>query len=107
MYLSTSNSNTFHHFAEMIAQRAMLGEIKFDPATSEADAERFRIALENVFDTVTEVARKLVRVFEAYSIILFAKYFPDAHGRQVLQILNAPDLDKIGIPFFAEREGRT
>jgi hypothetical protein len=109
-YLSKANSNSLYYVSELVMQRAMLGEIKVDSASHIPVDAQLKLALDkalkNVFDTLTCVANKLVKIFEAYNEILFEKYFSDACAVPAVR-LSAPDLNKVGIPFFVEREGRT
>lgn len=88
----------------------MLGKIKSVTGSNTPLDAQSRLALEKalneVYDTQISVADKLVRIFEAYNEILFEKYFADACAVPAIR-LSCPELDKVGIPFFVEREERT
>jgi hypothetical protein len=96
VYLAKVNANTLHAFADAIAGRAMLEDIK------PGDHQR---AFEMLIDETTKAVARINEVIGATMTVCFKTYLGGnlyALGAKVIDIQGAPDSQSVAIPYFIE-----
>jgi hypothetical protein len=96
VYLAKANTNTVYTFADTIAGRAMLEDIR------PGDHQR---AFEMLVEETSKAVGRVNEVIGATMIICFRTYLGGdlyALGAKVIEIQGAPDSQSVSIPFFVE-----
>jgi len=96
VYLAKANANTVYTFADTIAGRAMLEDIK------PGDHQR---AFEMLVEETTKAVARINEVIAATMTICFKTYIGGnlyALGAKVIEIQGAPDSQSVSIPYFIE-----
>jgi len=98
-YLSDKVGNSFHYASELIMQRLMIEKIEdSSPIPDGASGDEWRRA-DTLFRTATSVSRDLVAVLMSYLIQIIERHFGDMHAAPIARI-EAPELERLSIPFF-------
>lgn len=96
VYLAKANANTVYTFADTIAGRAMLEDIK------PGDHQR---AFEMLVEETSKAVGRINEVIGATMTICFKTYLGGdlyALGAKVIEIEGAPDSQSVSIPYFVE-----
>jgi hypothetical protein len=96
VYLANANANTIYTFADTIAGRAMLEDIK------PGDHRR---AFEMLVEETSKAVGRINKVIAATMTICFKTYLGSdlyALGAKVIEIQGAPDSQSVSIPYFVE-----
>ena len=94
--MAKANANTVYTFADTIAGRAMLEDIK------PGDHQR---AFEMLVDETSKTVGRINEVIGATMAICFKTYLGGdlyALGAKVIEIQGAPDSQSVSIPYFVE-----
>jgi len=100
-YLSDTIGNSFYFASELVMQRMMINKIENTSGTKNDNADEMK-KFQEIFTTTIDVSRELIDLFIAYLGVIIERHFGNVNATPVVK-LNAPDLNKVSIPFFVDR----